>query len=72
MLKKYRLKIIGEWWFGSDILDLYRSLLVSGNKTNNYNYFLKKNILKSIDSLQQILDKSHQCNEVHIIAKKIK
>ena len=31
LAKKYKLKIIGEWWFGTDFPDLYRSLINSSN-----------------------------------------
>ena len=34
IFKKYRLKIIGEWWFGSDIMDLMRSILINSKPIN--------------------------------------
>ena len=39
MIKKFKFKILGEWWFGSDISDLYRSIIINSN-------FYNKKILK--------------------------
>ena len=40
MIKKYNFKILGEWWFGTDISDLYRSLILNSNFYNKkYKYF---------------------------------
>lgn len=68
-------KIISEWWFGADIQDFYRSLIVQNmkNKTSKSMIeFLNKNFLKDIDKIQKIVDKSQFCSEVHILAKKIR
>ncbi len=69
LAKKNKLQIIGEWWFGSDMLDLYRSLMVSA-KSIYYKKLLKKNLSFMIDNLQKTIDKNHLCNEVHLILKK--
>jgi hypothetical protein len=69
--KKFNFKIEGEWWFGSDFLDLYRSLLNSENRdTKIYKQMLDKYFLKNIDSFQNILDKKKISSEVHLILKK--
>ncbi|MDC1124549.1 class I SAM-dependent methyltransferase [Pelagibacteraceae bacterium] len=72
LAKKYRLKIVGEWWFGADIPDLFRSLLVSSNNLDKktYNDLLKKNLYSVIDELQNVLDRNKICSEVHMIFKK--
>lgn len=69
LAKKYNLKIIGEYWFGSDIPDLMRSLMTSGNILNKRIYMkeLNNNFSKFIDELQSILDKNKICSEVHMI-----
>ena len=38
MLKKYNFIILGEWWFGTDIPDLLRTLLVNAKYNNKKNY----------------------------------
>ena len=69
--KKFNLKIIGEWWFGSDISDLKRSLFLSSDLKTD---FIKEkfNLLfsRNINELQNILDRSKNSSEVHIIMQK--
>jgi hypothetical protein len=72
LAKKNNLKIVGEWWFGTDFLDLYRSLI---NSSSNYNLtlykkYLDKNFFNIINDLQNVLDKNKTCSEVHILFKK--
>ena len=69
LAKKYKLKIIGEYWFGADFPDLMRSLINSGNIIDKkiYSEVLYKNFSKFIDELQAILDKNKICSEVHMI-----
>ena len=64
----YQLDILGEWWFGTDIADLYRHFYVKSsiNKKNIYDNYLKN----LIDNLQNVFDRRKVCSEVHIIAKK--
>ena len=69
---RYRLKSVGEWWFGTDIPDLMRSLQNSSNTYNKleYNKFLSTYLYSVIDELQNVLDKNKICSEVHLILKK--
>ena len=70
--KKYNLKIIGEYWFGTDIPDLYRSLICSGKILNKeiYHKQLNEKLFRFVDELQTILDKNKVCSESHIIFEK--
>ena len=69
--KKYKLKIIGEWWFGTDIADLYRSLFVSSNSNKKfYKKMMGQYFFNTINELQNILDKKKICSEVHLVFKK--
>ncbi len=70
--RKYRLKSIGEWWFGTDIPDLFRSLHATSNSYDkkHYSKFLNKYLFSSINELQNVLDKKKICSEVHLILKK--
>jgi 2-polyprenyl-3-methyl-5-hydroxy-6-metoxy-1,4-benzoquinol methylase len=72
LAKKFKLKIIGEYWFGTDIPDLYRSLLCSGKILNRkiYQKEIKNKLVDLIDDLQKVLDKKKVCSEAHIIFKK--
>ena len=72
LAKKNNLKIIGEWWFGSDFPDLYRSLLNSSNSYDpkKYKSIVDKNLFSVINELQNVLDRKKICSEVHMIFKK--
>jgi hypothetical protein len=65
---------LSEWWFGLDITDLYRSVLVSLNKSQHDVAALKPywvdKFMPLIDQLQEVLDKAHVCSEVHILLGK--
>ena len=70
--KKYNLITIGEWWFGLDFPDLFRSILVSSKSKNNRNFTnkLEKYFYRYLDEFQNILDRNKNCSEVHLIFKK--
>ena len=69
LAKKYKLKIIGEYWFGTDFPDLMRSLINTGNIMNKkiYTKELYEKFSKFIDDLQFVLDKNKVCSEVHMV-----
>ena len=69
LTKKYNLKIIGEYWFGTDVPDLMRSLINSGNILNKKIYLqqLNNTFSKFIDDLQSVLDKNKVCSEVQMV-----
>ena len=58
--------------FGTDIPDLYRSLICSGKILNKkiYQRELKNKLLNLVDDLQKVLDKKKLCSEAHIIFEK--
>jgi 2-polyprenyl-3-methyl-5-hydroxy-6-metoxy-1,4-benzoquinol methylase len=73
LIKKNNFKILGEWWFGQDFLDLKRSLLnsfdnkkIDKNFINSFDQFFGK----YIDQFQNVLDKNLVSSEVHMIIKK--
>ena len=69
LAKKYKLKIIGEWWFGTDFPDLMRSLMNTGYIMNKKIYIkeLYEKFSKFINDLQFVLDKNKVCSEVHMV-----
>jgi 2-polyprenyl-3-methyl-5-hydroxy-6-metoxy-1,4-benzoquinol methylase len=69
--KKFHLQILGEWWFGTDFPDLYRSLLLSLNyRDKEFIKYFNKIFLKNINKFQSIIDQEKFCSEVHMIFKK--
>ena len=76
ILKKNKLKIAAEWWFGTEMLDLYRSFKLSlmFDKKNS-KVFLKKFsdlYLPNLNKLQKIIDINKQSSEVHLVIEKEK
>ena len=68
--KKYKFKIIGEWWFGLDFADLLRKIIVTSNNNKRFNSITKKYFFDHLDDFQSILDKNKISNEVHLVLKK--
>ena len=66
MAKKFNLKVIGEWWFGTDFPDLYRSLINSSSCLNRKTYLneLNKKLFKVINELQSVLDRNKICSKL--------
>jgi SAM-dependent methyltransferase len=65
---------IAEWRFGTDVMDLYRSLVVSLQRNNcsqNLTEYLATGFGSRVDDVQSILDKNHFCSEIHCIAAKV-
>ena len=72
LFKKYKLKVIGEWWFGSDMMDLHRFISVSqkSNKKNTYKKLIDRYFTDILDDLQNVLDKNKLCSDVHYVLRR--
>jgi len=72
MAKEYGLENVAEWWFGADIMDLYRGMLTrleSLSEVEMLKEFVSDTLPPLIDDLQLALDRSKQSSEVHILYK---
>jgi hypothetical protein len=72
MAKIHKFKIISEWWFGTDIGDLFRnfSIEIFKRKLVNDEYFLFNQMFsKIIDNMQLEIDKKKLSSEAHIVFK---
>ena len=70
---EFQLEIVSEWWFGTDIVDLYRNLLINleeKNVSSNLKNQYKKMMSQFMDSMQLEIDKKHYSSEVHMLLKK--
>jgi len=72
--KEFGFTPIGEWWFGLDMGDLYRSLWVTLTQSQTphgplLNY-LERQFLPLVDAMQGVLDQARQCTEVHMVVRK--
>lgn len=73
LAQEFDFEIISEWWFGTDIVDLYRNIFINIEKnevsetiSNHY-----KTMMKSLmDAMQLEIDKKHYSSEVHMLLKK--
>jgi hypothetical protein len=72
MANEFGLKQLASWWFGSDLVDLYRSIAVRMKQIDPPNTLgarWEKLFLPILDELQLVLDKKHLASEVHILYK---
>jgi 2-polyprenyl-3-methyl-5-hydroxy-6-metoxy-1,4-benzoquinol methylase len=70
---KYGFETVGEWYFGSELLDLYRSIYLKMEDMDTSDQFRKiffDNFLPIIDNLQSVLDCSEFCSGLHILLRK--
>jgi SAM-dependent methyltransferase len=66
-------KVIGEWRFGTDFLDLFRSLSVMLEKNGASALTTRtftENFTKNLDDFQVIQDKSFLTSEIHCVIQK--
>ena len=73
MCSEFNFEVIGQWWFGTDLVDLYRQLHIN-LETNNVSSYIKKDFNKRfltfLDSAQLELDKQKESSEVHMLLRK--
>ena len=70
---RYGFSVVAEWWFGLDVMDLFRSLLVTINDDQNSEKaasLLNETYVGLIDELQYVIDKNKLSSEIHFILKK--
>ncbi len=75
LAKEFKFDIISQWWFGTDIIDMYRNLFVNLEKKKVSEVIkkeYKKMMISIIDSMQLEIDKKHHSSEVHMLLKKKK
>jgi hypothetical protein len=70
---EFGFNILNQWWFGTDIVDLYRhiyiSLLESGSSKKMIDLW-ENDFRPVIDNLQIEIDKKHFSSEVHVLLEK--
>jgi 2-polyprenyl-3-methyl-5-hydroxy-6-metoxy-1,4-benzoquinol methylase len=66
-------EIIGEWWFGTDVVDIFRHIMVNMEQqkaTDKLRKLWKNDFIPIIDCMQLELDKQKYSSEVHMLFKK--
>lgn len=65
---------VAEWRFGTDFMDLYRSLMITVKNNSGSEFFLEMlstGIKPNIDELQSVLDRNHYCSQIHCVCRKL-
>lgn len=72
LFKEFDIKVMGEWWFGTDVVDFFRQVLVKSKPINKekMDYVFNKYLGAMIDELQQVLDSKKLCSGVNMILTK--
>jgi len=72
LAEEFGFDIVSEWWFGADVVDLYRHIYVHMEENkfskNLMNTFTEM-IVPVIDATQLEIDKKHVSSEVHMLLK---
>jgi SAM-dependent methyltransferase len=72
MYKKYRFIKKAEWYFGTDMMDLYRAMVVMLEKQGSHKNLIEviSNVFKNnIDGMQFLLDRSNFSSEIHTLVQ---
>lgn len=70
--KEFGFDILGEWYFGTDIVDLFRfncTKMRQLNVSDSAIVYFKQQFTPIIDQLQSTMDKTKFCSEVHLLIK---
>jgi len=75
LFKDFSFDILAEWWFGTDIVDLFRHISVLMEKIQCSKKLMdlwKKDFIPIIDGMQLEIDKNQFSSQVHMILKRVK
>ncbi len=70
LCQEFKMKRVAEWWFGTDILDLFRSIHVVLGQSGQAAPLRAKweeSFVPMIDELQAVIDRHKQASEVHLL-----
>jgi hypothetical protein len=73
MAKEFGFDIVGEWWFGTDMVDLFRHTRVTLEKIKASKKMIdawSSDFVPLIDAMQLEMDKRKYSSEVHILLEK--
>jgi SAM-dependent methyltransferase len=71
LCREFGFEKLGQWWFGLDMFDLYRNLMVVLQKQGNTELaeHWESCFLPLVDELQAVVDKKKLSSEVHLLLK---
>lgn len=72
MANEYKMDRVSEWWFGTDIVDLFRSMTVmlqKSSQTHDVATDWQSMFAPLLDEMQIVLDKRKMSSEIHALFK---
>jgi len=66
-------KVVGQWRFGTDAMDLLRSLrfkTTANGASRHFETVIEDNLGPIADKLQAVMDEAHFCSEIHCVLQK--
>lgn len=75
MANEFNFEIVSEWWFGADMVDLFRQIkvtLAKSGASQKVDSLFSEKMLPAIDAMQMELDKKEFSSEVHMLLRKKK
>jgi hypothetical protein len=70
LCREFGFRKVSEWWFGTDMIDLYRFLYLNMENNPKFKLRFSQAVVPLIDKLQAVLDNAKFCSEVHLVLKK--
>jgi len=69
LARRHGFRTAGAWWFGTDMVDLYRTLIVSSQApaSEDLREAIMTRVGGHLDALQAVLDEAEDCSEVHMV-----
>lgn len=69
---RFNWEMIGAWYFGTDIADMIRMVMVEAEMAGNQevSIYFKDKVAQILDQLQIVIDQQKFCSEVHMLIQK--
>lgn len=72
MCREFGLNRVAEWWFGADVIDIYRMVWMTLSRSAEAAAMVKRweeTMLPVVDAMQLAIDKQHLSSEVHMLVR---
>jgi 2-polyprenyl-3-methyl-5-hydroxy-6-metoxy-1,4-benzoquinol methylase len=73
LAKEFAVEIISQWWFGTDVVDLFRHMKIKLNDrhiSKRMEDMFDQTFISYLDSMQLEIDKKYGSSEVHVLCSK--
>ncbi len=72
MEREWQMARVAEWWFGTDVMDLFRSIAVTLEKSESMSGAVdhwRETLMPVLDDLQMVFDRRKMSSEIHALSK---